>query len=415
MKIGFFTDGYLPQLNGVATSVTTAAENLRKKGHEVYVIAPKYPHFKDKKYVIRLSSIRIHNSLDFRVATHLPEPSLLKISRIDFDIIHGHAGGPVSLLGWEFARLKRVPFVFTYHTFWNQYTHYILYGAVIKPKAMEIASRIFSNRADIVIAPTPRVKEELHAYGVKKPILFIPNGVDLTQFTKKPKGFLRKKLNLSPDKKILLYVGRLGKEKSIDFILKAFVLVKKKSPNTCLVLVGEGPEDTELKRLATRLQIADSVYFIGAVPYVQLVHVYNDADLFVFASKTETQGMVLLEAMACEVPVAIVADPALEMVVKHASNGSVSKRTPVAYAEAMVHILENKQYTTKIIREAKKTVLSFSIDRTTSLLEKTYTELIQKYAHKKPRDFMKDVLADAEIIKRLPGKIKRFFQMKQIN
>jgi len=125
MRIGFFTDGFLPQPNGVATSVVESARELTRRGHEVYIIAPDYPGYKDlNENVIRLASFNVHTPTKTRLALSLPDKRLAKILALDFDIIHGHSGGPVTLLGWEIALTKKIPFVLTYHTLWSKYTHY---------------------------------------------------------------------------------------------------------------------------------------------------------------------------------------------------------------------------------------------------------------------------------------------------
>src|SRR6476620_1762568 len=144
MKIGFFTDGYIPQTNGVSTSVQSLVKALRKKGHTVYVIAPNMPKYIDKdKYTIRLRSLPLSRHADIRLGIQFPERNLYNILKLDFDIIHGHAGGPISLLGLQVAKFRGIPYVITYHTLCSKYTHYFLNGKVISPKTMEKISRVF--------------------------------------------------------------------------------------------------------------------------------------------------------------------------------------------------------------------------------------------------------------------------------
>src|SRR3989344_5529821 len=143
MRIGFFTDGFLPQPNGVATSVFESAKELERRGHEVIIVAPRFPgFFDDNPNVIRLTSVRVVKQPETRLALHLPDKSLRRVMSMDFDIIHGHSGGPVTLIGWEIARAKKIPFVVTYHTLWNRYTHYILKGKVVTPKMVEKVTKI---------------------------------------------------------------------------------------------------------------------------------------------------------------------------------------------------------------------------------------------------------------------------------
>ena len=250
MKIGFFTDAFLPQPNGVSTSVNESAKELERRGHEVFIIAPKFPGYTDQETnVIRIPSVRVSKQPETRLGLSLPNRSLKKILSIEFDIIHGHSGGPVTLLGWEIARLKKIPFVGTYHTLWNRYTHYFLKGKIVTPKMMEKATKIFANRIDHLIAPTKRVEKELRSYGVKAPISVVPSGIDVEKFRRTEPGILRENLAIRNDP-ILLFVGRLSREKSVDFLLQMFKEVLKKAPNAHFVLIGEGSDKKKLERLA---------------------------------------------------------------------------------------------------------------------------------------------------------------------
>lgn len=379
MKIGFFTDGYLPQLNGVATSVDNSSQALRKRGQEVYVIAAKYPNLKENnKYTIRLNSISLIKEWNLRIATHLPEKALYNISKIDFDVIHGHSGGPVTFLGFEYAKLKKVPYVFTYHTLLNKYTHYFLRGMVIKPKVAEIASKIFCNHCDYIVAPTQGIKKELISYGVTKPIVVIPSGIDVKKFDIKEKGFLRKKLGLRQNQKIVLYVGRFAKEKSIDFLINSFAIVAKKDKNCVFVFVGEGTEKEKkhLKELIKKLKLEKRIYFAGAFSQDDIAKVYNDGYVFVFASDSETQGMVILESIASGLPVVAVSDKALIGVIKSGGNGIITKRDIDDFAKQVIMILGKPGLREKLSENAKETAKKFSVEKNAAELEKLYTSLL---------------------------------------
>lgn len=380
MKIGFFTDGYLPQINGVAISVETSAKALKKLGHEVYIVAPKYPAYKDEKNVIRIPSLQLTKQPDYRLATFLPNRAIIAASRIDFDIIHGHSGGPITLLGWEVSRLKRVPFVVTYHTLWNQYTHYILRGKVIRPRMAEIASRIFGNLCDMLIVPTKKVEKELQDYGIDKPILVIPNGIETERFHNHEKGYLHQLLKLSPEKKILLYVGRIGKEKSIDFLIRSFKDIVSQDAQTVLVVVGDGT-DSERKRL---LQIADDcgvkerLYFTGFVKQHLIPKVYADGEIFLFSSTSETQGMVIIEAMASGLPVVSVYDDAYVELVKNGKTGYLVKGKEDAFAQAVNLLLQDDKKRKMMGTNAQKKAQDYSVLEIAKSLEKTYSDLIKK-------------------------------------
>ncbi len=377
MKIGFFTNGYLPQKNGVATTVAGYAKALRKQGHEVYIIAPKYPHYKnDTKNIIRLTSLKVQQKTDIRVALYLPERGLAKALSIDFDIIHGHSGGPITLLGWEVARRKNIPFVLTYHTLWTKYTHYFFKGLVITPKMVERASKVFGNTCDGIIAPTGRVKKELKTYGIKKPIDIIPNGIHLSNFENVTTEYLHRKAKILHQTKIILYLGRLGKEKSIDVLLKAFQRVHRELPQTAFVLIGEGTEKENLENLAKKLKIADAVYFLGGIDYKHVPKALAGSDLFVFASKTETQGMVVLEALASGLPVVAVNAHPFKDIITPPEHGLLAKYDPKDFAEKMITSLTDEEYQQKVAEKAKRKAAEFSLEALTPELEKFYQNVI---------------------------------------
>lgn len=381
MIIGFFTDWYLPQPNGAATSAEAWARELEKLGHKVYVIAPNYPDYKDKKNVIRLPSLKFIKQPEVRFATYLPVKSMLEISKINFDIIHSFSGGTISILGLIVARLKKIPYVFTYYTRLNHFGHYFLKGKIINQKMIEKASRIFCNKCDCLIVPMLKIKDELVSFGVKKPIVVIPSGVDAYKFKKQQKGFLHKKTGIKKGK-ILLYVGRLGQEKSVDFLLKAFKVIHDKDQAINLVLVGDGPEESNLRKLAKELKITKRVHFAGLIDTTEMNKAYVDAEIFVFASQTETQGMVILEALASGLPIVAVKDAVYDGVIKDKINGILVDNDPQKFAEACLEILNNSSYRKKLSENGVRNMQNFSLPTTAKSFEKLYAKLIVKHGNK---------------------------------
>jgi 1,2-diacylglycerol 3-alpha-glucosyltransferase len=379
MRIGLFTDGYLPGITGVATSVDAAARELEARGHTVILVAPKYPGYKDSRPVIRLRSMPIPTKRDLRIATYLPGTSLMMATQLDLDIVHGHAGGPITMLGWEVARIKRIPFIVTYHTLFNQYTHYILNGKVIRPKMAEMATKVFSNTADHVIAPTEKVKSELLSYGVKKPISVMPAGIDLAKFHPQSGKFLHDKAGVAPDRRLLLFVGRLGKEKSIDYLLKAFAVTAKQYADVDLVLVGDGPERHNLEKLCRELKIASRVHFTGFIKPDQIPLAYSDATLLVFCSTSETQGLAVPESMACGLPPVVVDDPAYKDIVKNGVNGLIAKRGVKGFSAAVASALDNPDLLSSMSTAALQTAKGYSLSSSVDQLESLYTKLISKH------------------------------------
>lgn len=350
MRIGFFADTYYPQLNGVATSVGYFASILKKAGHQVIVVAPKIKGYQDQqKDVLRIPSSKLWPTIPDSVRLPLPIPSLVwwKIFQKDYDIIHAHGNGLFSLIGLMVARKKKIPFVLTFHTHFNKYTHYILKGKIISPKTVDSGMKRFANMCDGVIAPSEKMKQELISIGVHKPIKIIPNFIDTDKFKLTTKGFLHSKFNIPKDHHILLSVGRLGKEKNFEFIINTFARLAKqakiaqKNKKVQLVIVGEGNEKQNLLNLVKKLRLQEKVTFTGSIDINLMPDVYSDADIFVFASTTESQGMVAWEAASVGLPLILVKDPSYEDIIEDGVNGFVVPLEKEAFVDKISLLLNN--------------------------------------------------------------------------
>lgn len=377
MKIGFFTDGYLPQINGVATSTEELANSLRDKKSKVTVVAPSYPNFKDKtKNVLRLKSVKIYKNPDIRIAYMFPDRILAQVITQDFDIIHGFSGGSIPSLGLALSKIKGKPYVFTYNTRWNQYTHYILNGRIVKPKAVEKAMTVFCNRCDAIVAPAEFVKQELISFGVKKKIVVIPNGVDTKKFAEAKKGKLREKLGIKTQDKVILYLGRVAPEKSIGFVIKAFKKVSDKIPDSYLIIAGDGSQKKELEKLTEDLNLTGRVVFLGLVDFKDVPSLYKEADIFAFASQTETQGMVVLEAMASGLPVLAVKDRVFEEVIENGKDGLLVKKDQNEFASMLENLLLDEKLRKEISKNALQKAQKFSLEEIAEKFDTLYKSLL---------------------------------------
>lgn len=376
MKIAFFTDSYIPQKNGVTTAVQTLKNSLEKKGHSVIVIAPKYPGYNSTKSIIRLPAFTIEKGSNTRFALYYPAKAMRDALLIDCDIIHGHSGGPISLLGLEVARRKKIPYIFTYHTLWSSYMHYFFKGKILTPKMVEQASKIFANMTSAIIAPSQSMKEKLISYGVTKPIDVIPNGIDTSLFQGKKMDFLREKYAISHDKHILLCVGRLGKEKSIDFVIKAFAVVHRQKPDTVLILIGEGSDSDVLNKLCNKLEIKDSVIFAGNLSYQQTIDAYKSSDLFIFASKTETQGLVVVEALAAGLPVVTVNVSPFKEILTDGESAILRPFDVKEFSKGILNLLDNEVLKEKLSKNGRLVAEGLSITKLSSKFEKLYQKVL---------------------------------------
>lgn len=344
MKVAFFTDTYWPQINGISENIDTLKKELEKKGHTVYIVAPKSPGYKDQeKNIFRLSGVRVVKNPEQRMIIPIPQKDLRSLFRHKFDLVHIHTLGTAGFLGWEIAQLRDIPSVVTYHTLLNRYSHYFMKGLVVRPKVAEMGSKIFCNLADITIAPTKRVKEELLSYGVRKEILVIPGGIELSRFEKTKPGFLRNKLGISENKKIILYLGRLGKEKNIAFIIKSLKKLLESRDDICLVIAGGGPEEKNLGKLVRELNLYKKILFTGFVDRSDVSKVYSDADIFVFASNTETQGLTVPEAMVTGLPVVVMKDPAFEEIVIDGETGLLTDINQDDFAAKVLSLIDDEE------------------------------------------------------------------------
>jgi 1,2-diacylglycerol 3-alpha-glucosyltransferase len=294
MRIGLFTDTYIPEVNGVVTVLKTMTRELRREGHEVYVFCPGHPD-RDDFYtrVYGFPSLRFLFYKGMRVAIPYSSSALRLIPSLD--IIHSHTPGSIGLMGLWASKRYHIPHVHTYHTLYMDYRRYL--PRVIRPNRgmVKSLSRLLCNRCDAIIAPSYQMKNELESYGITHPVYALPFGVDEEEFSHEIRWNVRTKLNIQA-KDLLLYVGRFGIEKNLDFLLRSFRQLLSLRPEARLIVAGDGPQREFLKRYAQSLGIAPFVTFIGFLQRCDLVDLYKQA-LFVFASKTETQGLVLVEAM----------------------------------------------------------------------------------------------------------------------
>lgn len=376
MKIGFFTDAYPPQINGVATTVEELRGSLVERDHKVYVVVPAYPKYKDTcPNILRLRSVRLWKNPELRVSYMFPDKILQKALSLDVDVIHGFSGGATPSLGLTLAKLKRKPYVFTYNTRWNKYTHYILNGKVINPKAMAKMVELYCNVCDHIIAPAQSVKDELISFGVRKPITVIPNGVNIAKFKPLKNNDLKQKLGLTENDKIALCVARLTKEKSLDFLINTFAKFSKDHANAYFVIAGDGPERKNLQKLITDLNIGNKVFLLGMIPYMQIPQIYNGADVFIFASQTETEGMIVPEAMSSGLPVLAVRDHVFEQFIQSGEDGFLVEKNEEVFNQHLDKLFRDENLRLEMGKKARIKIEQFSLDEVAKKFENLYKQL----------------------------------------
>ncbi len=354
MRIGLFTNNYLPFCGGVSVSVETLRRGLEARGHEVWVIAPRARGAAPDPAVIRYPSVPAATYPEFALPLPVAPPVSRRVRRLGLDVFHAHHPFLLGPAARRLARRAGRPLVFTYHTRYEKYAHYV---PVRRPLVEAVAIRLsssFAASAAAVIAPSQAVRQTLAERGVGASVEVIPTGVDVASFRPGDPAAARRALALAPADPVLLYVGRLDREKSVERLLLAFAHVQGTVPHARLLLVGHGTETARLQALARTLPAAGRIAFLPARPHADLPVCYQAADVFLFASETETQGLVLAEAAACGVPAVSVTGPGCDEVVRDGETGLLTKAEPPALAEAAISLLLDGQRRRRMGRRARE-------------------------------------------------------------
>lgn len=386
MNIGIFTETYYPQINGVVTSIRALEKELNRQGHKVYIFTTTYPDVAPTARVFRLPSMPFWSMPSHRVAFAFSPKVLKIIKNLNLDIIHTQTEFSMGLLGKTASKIFDIPDIHTYHTMYEDYVHYILRGYVITPKMAKEFSKLFCNGAEAVIAPSKKVYNVLHEYGVTREIDIIPTGIELEPFKKsncnrQEVKAIRDKFNLDLSPTIL-FLGRLGKEKSVDTIINAMPELIKKLPQAKLLIVGDGPYKPNLENLISKMNLNDFVIFAGQQPWKDVPLFYHAADVFVTASITETQGLTYAEAMAAQIPVVAKKDLNIDGLLKNNINGRVFEQdSDLAYI--LYETLTDKIKSKRLAEQALKDIQPLSSENFGKEVERLYQKVIESHKFKK--------------------------------
>ena len=386
MNIGIFTDTYKPDINGVTTSIEAFCGELEKQGHRVFIFAPNqslsYKAMPQKRIWLA-PSIKFYGEKRYRIA--LPFPEWQDWLKLPLDIVHTQTPFGLGIIGLRIANKLKIPAVHTYHTFYEEYAHYLHLPPVIsKPLAkrlVKIMAQQFLNRHDAIISPSLGMKRIILKYGLKKPVHVIPTGIDLEKTSRiaeiiNTQNILRK-LGLSANDEIIVLTSRLGKEKNIGFILRAMKLVKKTNQRAKLLVIGDGSEKVALQNLAKTLGLQREVIFTGFMNHEAIFALYKVAKVFVFSSLTETQGLVVLEAMAMGLPVVALQAMGIEDIMAGNKGGFMTEKNVVAFSQKIDLLLENRKVHAQKKGWALKLAKGFSLTEMTRRLLSVYKYCIK--------------------------------------
>ncbi len=380
MRILMVSDVSFPRVNGVSTSIATFRQSLAEIGHETTLVAPAYPGAGAEADVIRIPS---------RAVPRDPEDRLMSRGRVvalagllaprGFDIVHVHTPFVAHYAGITLARRLGLPVVETYHTFFEEYLHHYL---PLLPRAV---TRFVARRGsaaqcaqvDALIVPTGQMLSVLRGYGIGTRAEVLPTGIDLERFRGGDGAAFRRRHGIAADRPVLTHISRVAHEKNIDFVLEALTRVRREVPDVLLVIAGEGPALEHLRRLAARLGLDGHVLFVGYLDRAQeLLDCYRAGDAFVFASRTETQGLVLLEALALGVPVISTAVLGTAEVLAGARGALIAPDEVAGFAAAVTRVLTDAALRARLAAAAPADAAAWSAAAMAERLVALYHEVI---------------------------------------
>ncbi len=374
------SDVSFPRVNGVSTSIATFRDSLHEQGHETTLIAPAYPGATaDEPGLIRVPSRRVPRDPEDRFMSRRAIDRLApSLARRGYDIVHVHTPFVAHYAGVALARRLGVPVVETYHTFFEEYLHHYvpLLPRALTRRIARTASASQCRAVDALVVPSRQMLARLQEYGVTTRAEVLPTGVDLARFRGGDGAAFRARHGIGATRPVLVHISRVAHEKNIDFVLEALVRVRREVPDVLLVIAGEGPALGHLRALVSRLGLESSVLFVGYLDRATtLLDCYRAGDAFVFASRTETQGLVLLEALALGVPVVSTAVMGTADVLANVRGALVAPDELDGYARSIVRVLGDAGLRAGLAAAAPADAAAWSAGAMATRLAALYAEL----------------------------------------
>lgn len=393
MKITFFTNTFLPHVGGVARSCQTFLEDFRAEGHRVLVVAPEFAEGRAPRAIERsterVPAVQNFNGSDFSVRLPLGAALSTRLARFRTDVIHAHHPFLLGDTALRVAAERGVPVIFTHHTLYEQYTHYVPFDSPrLKEFVIDLSTR-FANCCDGVIAPSESLAELIRQRGVTVPIKVVPTGIDTKQMASGDRRRGRRRWKLPEDAVVIGHVGRLAPEKNLSYLGEALTRVLAREPRAWLLVVGDGPSREEMEQRFAAAGVADRVRFAGKQSGRTLHDAYAAMDGFAFASHSETQGMVLAEAMAAGNAVVALDAPGAREIVRDARNGRLlaADAPREAMARALLQLARNAKRREAWRAEARRTAAEFDRKVSARKALEFYGEIIaSRRAAEPPRE-----------------------------
>ena len=390
MRVLFISDVYFPRVNGVSTSIRTFRADLREAGVDSVLVAPSYGaasdhtatgkgRGQDEPGVLRVASGGVpRDPEDRRMKFGALRRCLDQLEAQPFDLVHIHTPFLAHYAGVRFAARQGIPVIATYHTFFEEYLHHYV-PMLPRPMGRALARRFTRSQCaqlSAIVAPSEPMRALLLAYGVSTRIQVIPTGLPADRYVPGNGARFRASFGIPAERPLLLYVGRVAHEKNIEFLLHAFVALRRARPDAMLAIAGEGPAREHLQSLVARLGLTADVQFIGYLDRERgLADCYAAADVFVFASRTETQGLVLLEALAQGRPVVSTAHLGTASILQSGCGARVAPEKPDIFAQAIADILDDPVRAARLSAQARSYAQSWASNLMARRLAELYREL----------------------------------------
>lgn len=386
MRIAMFTNNYKPYMGGVPISVDHLAKALRELGHEVYVFAPTYKEQEEEEYVVRYPSFPIS-------VVGAPIPNVLtglfekKIKELSIDIIHVHHPALVGNVAIHLRKKYGIPVIFTYHTRYEAYLHYVKPLSWLEKGTGFVEKYLvwFCNQCDGIVAPTAGMRRYLESRQIETPITILPTGIPIESFTPRKELVIDIREQYGKDVDYLLCtVSRMAKEKNVEFQLRGLVLLKevlqKQQKTVRYLMIGDGPQLVELKAMTKHLGLEKEVVFVGKVENEKIAAHLKASDLFAFSSKSETQGIVLLEAMAAGKPIVAVKASGVEDMVVDGETGYMTQEDEASWKDRILTILENPEERERVGRAAQNIAFNYEERRIALAAVECYQRAVHRTA-----------------------------------
>ena len=393
MRVGIFTESYPPLVNGVSTSILMLEHALTKLGHEVFIITvsdnKKDYVLENNGHILRLPSVNLANCYDYKMTSVYPIKAVNMIKKMNLDVIHSNVEFTVGIFARVVSEQLSIPLVHTYHTNWEDYTHYITKNKKILDdickKLLKYLVVFFEDKTVTeLIVPSNKIYNLFKdKYKFTKNIHIIQTGIETSKFYKenfnqKDINSLKKKLGIKKKDFVVMTVSRLAKEKSVDRIINNHKELVKKYSNMKLLIVGDGPDIDKLKDEAKSLGVSDSVIFTGKVPLSDIPIYYQLGDVFVTASKSETQGLTVVEAISSSLPVVAVKDDSFVNSVIEEFNGFVFTDDE-KYINSISKLYEDKDLYNRLSNQSRLLSADFSSEYFALKVLKVYETAIENY------------------------------------